>query len=104
MTTLAIIVTLACTCLLGTLFLWGIAWFIKASIERTKQLEEVTKDPEVRSIILQLVRNQYYKKPKSASEKRSNNRRALAVIRLRRVVKDPSVRKRIYQLTDTKKQ
>ena len=103
MTTLAIIVTLACACLLGAFFLWGTAWLVKASIERTKQFEEITKDPEVRSIILQLVRNQYYKNPASASEKRSNNRRALAVIRLRRVVKDPSVRKRIYQLTDTNK-
>ena len=103
MTTLVIIVALACTCLLGTLFLCGIAWFTKSSIERTKHFEEITSEPEVRSIILQLFRNQYYESPANASEKRSNNRRALAVIRLRKAVKDPSIRKRIYKLTDTQK-
>ena len=103
MTTLAIIVTLAFVCLLGALSFWAVVWFIKSSIERTKQFEEATSDPEVRSIILQLVRNQYYENPVSAQEKRSNSKRALAVIRLRRVVKDPKIRKCIYNLTDTEK-
>ena len=98
-----IILVLASACLAVALFSWGLLGFLAASKEKQKQLSQVLKNPLVRSIILQLLHNQYYSDPANPSERRSNSRRALAVIRLRKIVKDPRIRKQIYKLTDTKK-
>ena len=103
MTNAEIILVLASVFFGAIISLWFVVQVFRASSERQKALSEVLKKPEVRAIILQLVRNQYHPSPKTASEKRENGRRALAVIRLRKIVKDPSIRKHIYKLSDTSK-
>lgn len=82
---------------------WALLLYTQASNEKQKRLSEELKNPEVRAIILQLVRNQYCSSPKTVADRRANSRRALAMIRLKKVVKDPSIRKQIYKLTDTQK-
>ena len=82
---------------------WFVVHLTKTSNEKQKRLSKELKNPEVRSIVLQLARNQYYSSPKNTDEKRSNARRALAIIRLRKIVKDPKIRKQIYRLTDMSK-
>ena len=100
MTNVQIILLLASVCLVATASFWFVIRSIKASNERQKLLSEVLKNPSVRTIVLQLVRNQHYSSPKTSSERRENGRRALAIIRLRKLVKDPDIRKLIYKLTD----
>ena len=103
MTNVEIILVLASVSIGAFMSLWFVIQVFKASNERQKAISEVLKNPEVRTIILQLVRNKHYSSPKTASERRENGRRALAIIRLRKIVKDPSIRKHIYKLTDTSK-
>lgn len=61
-------------------------------------LIELISDPAISRVVQQLDKNRYYEKPSNSSEKRSNMRRALAILRLRKLVPDPETRKRIYRM------
>ena len=103
MTVVQAIVALSLTCLLASIGMWLVVIRIKHNRKQDRAFKRVISDPAVRSLIYQLIRNQYTDQPCTSDEKRSNNRRALAMIRLRRVVTDPKMRQKIYQLTDKSK-
>lgn len=73
---------------------------IKHNKARDLNFQKAVSDPAVRSLVYQLIRNQYTENPSTVEERRSNNRRALAMMRLKKLVHDPSVRASIYRLTD----
>ena len=103
MTVVQAIVALSLAGLLTAVGMWLVLLRIKHNREQDKAFKSVISDPAVRSLIYQLIRNQYSENPKSPDEKRANNRRALAMVRLRRHVTDPRMRRKIYQLTDKSK-
>lgn len=103
MTIFQIIIILSSVSLVTLVSIWAYLKQVKRNREATRKFNNILADPRVRSLLYQLIRNQYFDSPKNVFEKRSNNRRALAMIRLKRIVKDPAVRKKIYKLTDKSK-
>lgn len=103
MTVVQAIVALSFICLLSATSMWLVVLWIKHNRKQDRAFKSIISDPVVRSLVYQLIRNQYTENPKTSDEKRSNNRRALAMIRLKRVVIDPKIRRKIYQLTDKSK-
>ena len=100
MTNVQIIVVLSSFGLVVLASIWLYLKQIKRDREATKEFNRVLTDPRVRSLIYQLIRNQYFESPKNSEQRRSNNRRALAMVQLRRVVKDSRIRQKLYRLTD----
>lgn len=103
MTVLQAIVAMSLLGLLGALCGWLILLRIRHNRKQDEQFKRIVSDPAVRSLVYQLIRNQYTEYPETVDEKRANNRRALAMVRLKRVVTDPRMRRKIYQLTDKSK-
>lgn len=103
MTAVQVIVSLFLLCFTLALVFWLVLLQIRRNRRYDRSLKKALSDPTVRSLVFQLVRNQYVENPATSEEKRSNNRRALAMIRLRKAVDDPKTRQAIYRLTDKSK-
>lgn len=73
---------------------------IKKSQEEQTKFSDLIKRPEVRSAILELMRNRYHKNPTTAAHRRSNNKNALARARLKNLVDDADMRRKIYRLSN----
>lgn len=76
---------------------------IRYNRAKHRRLNLILADPEVRSAVHQLIRNQYFENPQTVEDRRSNSRRALAMVRLKKLVKDHDLRRVIYRLTDKSK-
>ena len=76
---------------------------IRYNRTKGRRLSLVLADPEIRSVLHQLIRNQYFENPRTVEDRRSNSRRALAMVRLKKLVEDHDLRRMIYRLTDKSK-